>query len=194
MRTLFIDFDGTICHDRFWRSLQSDEIEQVENFLFSGQNSLVTDWMKGAYTAEEINKLVSDKTGLAYEYLWGIFVQDCKTMRVETKLLELINQLRGAFHVVLITGNMDCFNRFTIPSLQLDKYFDVIVNSFDEKQLKTDDGGASFIKHNKGRLHDAILIDDSAKTCATFQTLGGTAYLITHQDDTMQHLRHLLDQ
>lgn len=191
MKTLFVDFDGTICHDRFWRSLNSADNRKIQDFLFSGKNSLVVEWMRGAYTSEEINELVAKGTGLDYEYIWSVFVHDCKTMSVQSEILNQINQLRNKFHVVLITGNMDCFSRFTVPSLQLDSYFDVIVNSFDEKQLKTDDAGFSFMKHVKGNIQEAILIEDSEKSCEIFKGLGGNAYRVINREDTLKHLQNL---
>jgi beta-phosphoglucomutase-like phosphatase (HAD superfamily) len=191
MQTLFVDFDGTICHDRFWRSLNSSESKQIQDFLFSSNNSIVTDWMRGAYTSEEINELVAKETSLDYGYLWAAFENDCKSMSVQPEILGLINQLRSKFHVVLITGNMDCFSRFTVPSLQLDNYFDVIVNSFEEKQLKTDNNGSSFIKHVKGNIEDAILIEDSEKSCEVFKGLGGKAHRVINKEDTIKHLQNL---
>lgn len=192
MKTLFVDFDGTICHDRFWRSLPINENKRIQDFLFSGHNSIVLDWMKGVYTSEEINELVANETGLVYEYLWRTFVSDCKNMIVEKEILEAILQLRNKFHVVLITGNMDCFTRFTVPSLKLQEYFDVIVNSFEEKRLKSDENGSSFIKHCRGNISDATLIEDSEKSCKIFINLGGVAHRVIEKDDTLKYLRNLV--
>ncbi len=191
MRTLFIDFDGTICHDRFWRSLDKDSCAKVQNLLFSGKNQIVRDWMRGVYSSEEINQMVAKETSVEYDSLWSLFVRDCQTMRVEPEILALINDLRNSFHVVLITGNMDCFSRFTVPSLQLNKYFDAIVNSFDEKQLKSENGGNSFTKYVKGKITDAILIEDSENSCKVFESLGGTAYRVASQSDTLKHLKNI---
>jgi FMN phosphatase YigB (HAD superfamily) len=191
MKTLFIDFDGTICHDRFWRSLPKDENQQIQDFLFSGSNSVVVDWMKGVYTSEEINQMVANETGLRYEYIWDAFVDDCKNMYVKKEILDAVKLLRKDFHIVLITGNMDCFTRFTVPSLQLNDYFDVIVNSFEEKQLKTDNNGYTFTKYLKGDIHDAILIEDSEKSCEIFSSLGGAAYRVLEKDDTQKYLLSL---
>lgn len=153
---------------------------------------MVVDWMKGTYTSEEINRIVSEETGLDYQYLWEIFVEDCKNMSVELETLETISKLRDVFTVVLITGNMDCFDRFTASTLQLNKYFDVIVNSYNEKQLKTDDIGSTFTKYLKGDIKDAILIEDSEKSCLVFSQLGGTALRVINNDDTLKHLLKLL--
>ena len=192
MKTLFIDFDGTICHDRFWRSLPKDENQQIQDLLFNGNNSIVVDWMKGVYASEEINELVSKETGLRYEYLWETFVHDCKTMYVSKEILEKVKLLRNQFHIVLITGNMDCFTRFTVPSLKLQEYFNVIVNSYEEKQLKTDENGYTFTKHLKGDIQNAILIEDSEKSCEVFNNLGGKAYQVTDNSGTLKHLYNLI--
>jgi SAM-dependent methyltransferase len=86
---------------------------------------------------------------------------------------------------------MDCFNRFTTPALQLEKYFDDIVNSYNEKQLKDDNHGEQILKimtQERSIAKDCILIDDSKKTCKVFESLGGQAYLITKENDVDVHL------
>ena len=87
MQTLFVDFDGTICHDRFWRSLPQTEHDKVQEILFKQNNEMVVDWMKGKYSSEDINQFVATKTGIEYARLWEIFQDDCKTMRVDDKIL-----------------------------------------------------------------------------------------------------------
>lgn len=87
---------------------------------------------------------------------------------------------------------MDCFSRFTVPSLKLQDYFDVIVNSFEEKQLKTDENGYTFTKYLKGDIHDAILIEDSEKSCEIFSNLGGVANRVIEIDDTEKYLIDLI--
>lgn len=192
MRTLFVDFDGTICHDRFWRSLAEKEYELVQQTLFRGGHSVVRDWMRGLCTSEFVNDFVSKQTGIPYEQLWDVFVSDCESMRVEAKLLELLVELRPDYHLVLITGNMDCFDRFTLPALKLDQYFDVIVNSSNEGQLKSDNDGETFKKYVKGDLKEAILIEDSEKSCAVFTAIGGTALRVVTKNATAEYFSKLL--
>ncbi len=193
MQTLFIDFDGTICHDRFWQALPSDEYQKISTLLFSGGNQRVVDWMLGKYTAEEITQYVSHETGLDYQYLWSELEAGCSNMHIESELLQIIQQLRNRFHVVLITGNMDTFSRFTIPSLELNKHFDVIVNSFDVQALKTDNNGLQFIKHSHSNdVSRDFLVEDSVNSCKCFKKLGGTALQVTHETPTLTHLEGLL--
>lgn len=192
---LFCDFDGVLCHDRFWSKLPVNYLEQVKNFLMIGEPSLIDEWMRGKYSAEEINVLVSKEIGMPYEELWGMFVQNCKTMCVSMPALELLNELRKDYLVILITGNMDSLARFTIPSLGLDKYFDHIVNSFYEGALKTDNGGETFTKYLlqlNAEVSESIVIDDSNRVCKVFRELGGTALRVTPEEDAVFHLKRLL--
>jgi hypothetical protein len=83
-----------------------------------------------------------------------------------------------------MTDNMDCFTRFTVPSIGLQKYFDYIANSSDEKMLKDENGGELFVRTVKkleGDLHRSILIDDSHSICTLFEKLGEQSYRITKE-------------
>ena len=191
---LFCDFDGTLCHDRYWRSLPPDEHKKVQELLFRNDTTLVNDWMRGRYSAEEINQFVSEKTGMPFKKLWGIFVDDCKTMQVSKKLLERLHCLRSRYAVILITGNMDSFSRFTQPALMLENYFDCISNSFYENIHKKDNRGEIFLKYAERYnvpIQNCILFDDSEGVCKVFTELGGTAYLVDSDQNFFSQLKNL---
>lgn len=188
---LFVDFDGTICHDRYWSSLEPKHYEQVQELLFRGDTKRVNDWMRGEYSAEEVNEFVADEIGMPYEKLWELFVSDCKSMRVSNETLRRLSDLRQKFTVILITGNMDSFSRFTVPALQLERYFDHISNSYHEGRHKTDDNGSLFLDYTErygSPIDECKVIDDNEKVCAVFSKLGGTAYQITPETDISYHL------
>lgn len=191
MRTLFIDFDGTICFDRFWQNLPAHEYKLIEELLFKQNRAMVVDWMRGVYTSEDINHFVSEKTGIPYEKLWDVFVTGCKNMVVSPDILKQIGILRSRFYIVLITGNMDSFDRFTAPSLKLTEHFDTVVNSYTETVLKFENDGATFRKYLKGDIRDAILIEDSQKSCDAFLKLGGVVYQITPERTALSYLNEL---
>ncbi len=181
---LFIDFDGTLCHDRFWRSLGPDHSKKIQSSLFSQDLRLVTDWMKGAYSSEEVNEKLALTLNVPFGFLWETFVKDCAGMSVDEAVLKKVNGLRKKYKTVLITDNMDCFERFTVPALKLDEYFDVIVCSSKEKMLKNEDGGKLFrdvMLRFDGIPAQSILIDDSKRSCSTFEALGGRSFLITKE-------------
>lgn len=39
--TILIDFDGTVCFDRFWRSIDRGMQEQIRSYLFGQNDKLV---------------------------------------------------------------------------------------------------------------------------------------------------------
>jgi FMN phosphatase YigB (HAD superfamily) len=188
---IFIDFDGTICHSKFWRSLDDDLAQKVQKLVFKDNRVKVNDWMRGKCTAEEINQLVADELAINYDELWEVFVKDCQTMEVDTEVLEKIQSLRDRYKTVLITDNMDNFSRFTVPALHLENYFDTIVSSSEVGKMKKDDQGQLFVDYAVAlgsSIQECYLLDDSMDTCSLFQELGGKAYQITPDRDTMYYL------
>ncbi len=192
---LFCDFDGVLCHDKYWQSLPPEENRLIQNLLFGEDRTIVNDWMRGKYSAETINEMISQNTGIPYDRLWATFVSDCQTMRIVDGALEKILCLRNQFSIILITGNMDSFTRFTLPALKLDQYFDLISNSFYEGKLKTDNDGQIFLdftdKFNTN-IASCFVLDDSPNVCAIFEKLGGQALLVTSKYDLVYHLNNLL--
>jgi len=191
---IFVDFDLTICYDRYWRSLKSPYQDRLQILLFGEDRTRVNEWMKGKYTAEEINQFVAREIDFPNEDLWKIFVDDCITMKVSQSVLERLSALRDKYTVILMTGNMDSFSRFTVPVLSLDKYFDSISNSFHEGKFKTDNNGEIFIEYvtkYEAPLKECIAIDDNKDVCSVFEQLGGTAYLVSPDKDINYYLKLL---
>lgn len=181
---LFIDFDGTLCHDKFWRSLDLNINKKIQEYLFGPDNRIVNRWMKGGCTSEDINLMLSKELDVNYEILWSAFVRDCETMLIEPGVIEKIYKLRQQYKTILITDNMDCLDRFTVPALGLDKYFDQIVNSYYEKTSKNDDNGKLFKKvseNNSIEIKNSILLDNSKGTCEIFSKLGGISFFVTKE-------------
>jgi len=180
--TLFVDFHGTICNDRYWRSLSSGQQQTLQSFLFQEHSHLVDEWMRGLHTAEAINAIVAAELNLSYDAVWTAFVADCRSMYVPPAILSRLRLLRSLANIVLMTGNMDSFTRFTAPALGLDGYFDAISNSFDEGRLKTDDDGSLFSQYASRfgtPIEHCVVVDDADDVCAVFAALGGKALQVT---------------
>ncbi len=201
-KLLFVDWDGTLSDGRFWSSLRDTASTQyeigkkIQDYLFSSKSGgkLVKKWMKGKVTSEHINKHLSLELRVEYDFLWSVFKSDCLSMPVFQESLDAIQSLRTECIVVLITGNMDSFTRFTRPSLKLDDYFDEIVNSSDVGKLKTEYRGSEFkriAKKYSTALKESVLIDDSKKVCEVFEKLGGTSMLVSTRQNTFAKLSEL---
>jgi FMN phosphatase YigB (HAD superfamily) len=184
---LFVDWDGTLTQDLYWRSMEPAYHKIVQSLLFGVDTRRVHAWMRGGCTAEEVNRWLALQLGLPFQQVWDVFVQDCRTMQVDTELLMRLHALRGHVTTVLMTGNMDSFTRFTVPALGLERYFDHISVSFDEGMHKSDNDGELFLKYSNllGIPIDACaLVDDNSEICRIFRRLGGTAHQVSSPLET----------
>jgi len=183
---LFIDFVGTMCHDRFWKSLGEDDYARVNGFLFD-DGKLVNAWMRGDYSSEQICVILAKELNIVYPRLWDSLLGDCSSMRVAADDLGKIDKLREHYTMAIVTANMDCFDRFIVPALGLDKHFDFIVNSCNGGVFKHDGNGNESglfevaLSKTGADINASILIDDSEKACAAFKKLGGRVLKVDKQ-------------
>jgi len=189
IKNILIDFHNTICFDKFLRSIKEREYNLISELLFQKNTEMINDWMIGKYTSEDIGKFVSEQTGLDYKYIWNNFIEDCKTMYVDAEVINLIKQVRGnGYKVFLVTDNMDCFDRFTLPALKLDLVFDAIYNSYNYKCLKSTGLFDEVKKVENIDFTQSIMIDDSKSVIDTFKSLGGACRTVTSINDVKEIL------
>ena len=188
---LFVDFSGTLSNDKYWRSLPEDKFAILQRHFFGQNMNMVRNWMRGQYTSEQINIVAANQVGMNPLELWEIFVRDCETFSVEEETLAMIQALRNKYTVVLITENMDCFDRFVVPHLNLDDYFDHICNTWNEGRLKSDENGSLFLKYAGDGIEKAYLVDDSSSAGVVFRALGGTHFHVQGLEHTREYLAKL---
>ena len=71
-QNIFIDFDGTICFDYFWRSASQEVNKIITKFLFQDNTTLIENWMRGNLSSENIVTLIAENTGLDYDLIYDI--------------------------------------------------------------------------------------------------------------------------
>jgi hypothetical protein len=192
---LFIDFNGVVSYNPFWVTLKNPDHEMhkysdfIEKYLFKDNISIVMDWMIGKYTSEEIHKLLEKEVGAPYDKLFPIFCQECANIDISEKILEKVRNLRKYYYCILITDNMDSFDRFTLTNNPILKdSFDQIDNSYTIKLFKKANGGQYFkdrINEQKAITVNCILVDDSKNNCALFESLGGKAFITKAEDQVL---------
>ncbi|MFH0906893.1 MAG: hypothetical protein V1829_01410 [bacterium] len=200
-KVFFIDFDGVLSYVPFWHSLKDPNHElhnylsSIENFLFKENSNLVNEWMTGKHSSEDIHRIISKNLNISYSSLFEAFEKDCKDMKVSKKVLNKLSNLKKDYYLILSTGNMDSFDRFTLPSEKyLFKVFDQIHNSFNLGMLKTSNNGEYFknvVRDKKVSFSNCYLIDDSQKACNLFEILGGKAYCAKKEDEVLNFLNLL---
>jgi len=123
-------------------------------------------------------------------------VEDCKKIEVSTKILEKLQELPANYLRIMVTDNMDSFDRFFLPESKiLRDTFDEINNSFYVKKLKSDRDGECFLdilKNYDIGIADCILVDDSTQNCETFQKLGGKYYNSKTEEEVLEALDNLI--
>jgi hypothetical protein len=182
---LFIDFNGVISYNNFWKELEAESHplhsyhQPIENFLFKEKPEIIKDWMLGKYTSEEIHEILNDAVGVPYLQLFEIFERGCRNIDISSSVLEKIQELRKDYYCILATGNTDSFDRFTLPSNPiLQESFDEIDNSYNLGIFKTTSNGQYFLDKAKElgvEISKCVVIDDSASVCKVFKNLGGRA-------------------
>lgn len=188
---LFIDWDGTLCHSRFW-SLNQDICEKAQEPLFQKNQALVHEWMRGEKSAEQVCEWLAQEIGEDYQLIWDGLAESCRNMEFSEIARELINTIKQRSYVALVTDNMDCFSKITVPALSLNQVFDKILNSYELRKMKNYENGSVYSDYAKFKnipLSKTHLIDDSTKTCDLFKTLGGEAHRTKGVLETIEILK-----
>ena len=194
-QNIFVDFDGTICFDYFWRSAPKEIKKVIDKFLFQDNTYLLEDWMRGKKSSEDINQIISDKCNLNCSTIWDYFVTDCENMFISEDILRALSACKKNNVLILITDNMDCFNRFTKNKLKLSDYFHYVFNSCDYGCLKDDPPQRGLFKKiidlQGFNIQKSVLLDNSQKNFDIFNHLGGSSFLIKDKHDIVSVLNML---
>jgi FMN phosphatase YigB (HAD superfamily) len=188
---VFFDFDGVLCTDRFYTVLVQIypmALSFINDKIFGGPQKYADSWMRGKFSYQEINALISEATGIPFSKVTELFITGIRQMRINHALIQFALSLkRRGIRIALVTNNMDIFDEITIPEKNLDDIFPVIINSFDYKLMKQDENGKLFdIALGKLGLDSYLgvyLVDDSPTYCTIFAAKGGNAYQYSGQKE-----------
>lgn len=175
-QVVFLDWDGTVCGSRFWGHWEDDRAHAPMNQLiqeqfFRATPGILTEWMRGEWSAEDIAKIISQSTAIPASTLLQGLRESCELMQLfNDNILPAVKNLRdNGVMVVVATDNMDTFTRWTVPALKLDKHFDDILSSHTLRALKRDKDAAGrssffgrFFAENQIDSTATVLIDDGA--------------------------------
>jgi hypothetical protein len=103
----------------------------------------------------------------------------CKRLNFNQAVLDFALAQRDAGRkTALVTANMDVFTKIVVPCHQLDKIFDIILNTFDYKELDKQRLWPVAFQYFGNDIHyaNSLLIEDGETEPAKFRKLGGYAY------------------
>ena len=173
-KVVFVDWAGTLSHSMFWsrwRETAPARWQRVQRRLF-GDPTLVRDWMRGRYTAEEIVGLLATGDDLPLTGWVAELERSCCEMQLaDASIRVLLPALRSiGVKVVIATDNMDTFGRWTVPSLGLLELVDEVLDSSRLGCLKDDrdPSGRSPFFHSWFAAHgigpaESVLFDDGGQ-------------------------------
>jgi len=174
LKTLFIDWDGTLSNSKFWENCDNPKlppqiIQAFTEYLFRDAHNLVSEWMRGFRSSATIVTVLADVFGLDGNLLYDELRKSCERMRlVDSTIPSLVQKIRAkGTKVVIATDNMDTFQNWTVAALGLDEIFDGVLDSPSRGSLKADiDNGYSpffglYLSQQGVKPHESILIDNS---------------------------------
>jgi FMN phosphatase YigB (HAD superfamily) len=204
-KVIFIDWNKTLSFDLFWGHLQDTthplhkHVSKIEKWLFLDHRDVISPWMRGEYVVEDIVGQMHRDTGVDSHVIFDELKKSCEEMTFcVSGIEELIREIRKkGIKVVIATDNMDTFPRFTVPSLELDKVFDGILDSHTIKHLKDDEKPADkilffdqYLTENNYSYKDVVLLDDSPDSTGKYDRLGFERILI----DGPESLQKILEE
>ena len=205
-KIIFIDWDQTLNHFRFWghwRTTRPADFDIIQQQLFGpSQRDRIHAWMRGQLTSEDICGWLESEHGWPASRLMRELQQSCQSEGfTDPSVANLIARLRTrGSRIVIATDNMDTFNRWTIPAMDLSAHFDAILNSFDLGALKSDvaDNGRwpffdQFMKNQGVSYKDCVLIDDSTNLEPIANQFGLPYRRVAEHQLLGDHLTALLD-
>lgn len=214
-KVIFVDWHGVLSRDPFWMSILNQrqhplhqQLSDSVETLFSQNNTLISDWMRGKVKASEIVDSMDLKLHEPYNatYLVRKLIEDCQLMRTNSNLFHILRkaQNNGAF-IVLATDNMDCFfeqiqrsrslkrnrqklnnltNKGNLSLKDSVTLFDDVLCSSELGILKREDPSRFFggwLKKLSLNFQNSLLLDDLEENCAPFRSAGGTTITVSKE-------------
>ena len=156
----------------------------IQQHIFS-KDDLVNDWMRGditlQYIAEELAPIVDMKTPRIVEFL----ERGCTSLDFNEAVLTFaIEQRRQGKRTAIVTGNMDVFTNIVVPHHNLKSKFDIIINSFDHREIDKSVLWAKVFESLGDGIgyRQSLLIEDGENNVMKFRKHGGHAYQYTNDE------------
>lgn len=203
-RVIFVDWNGVLCNDVYWSSIATkpnhpfhDRVTESRNWLFGEQRDLVDAWQKGQVSSREvIGRLNIRLDGrCSGDYLLRRLERDCREMKADSTLLNVLATARKESYVVLATDNIDSFFDQLDDKPELQEVLDGVLCSSAIGRLKGKDIVGFFepwLSEHHLSFRQALLMDDSPKICAAFAAAGGHPLLFQSVSQAADELRSWL--
>ncbi len=204
-KVIFIDWNKTLSYSLFWEQLQNPNhkynkyLKPIEKWLFVDNREIINSWMRGVINAKDVAKRISKDTNIPEEIILNELKISCQKMKLcSTKITNLISKIQKKnIKVVIATDNMDVFDQYTIPAMNLHSIFDGVINSSNIGFLKDDPEPKDsilffddYLKKYNLKYEDSVLLDDSPDKTGKYKKLGFDRILIKTPKELLEELNN----
>jgi hypothetical protein len=181
IKCIVFDFGFTLCPDLYFKVAPPGHPywrDVIQEHIFD-QSSLLEQWMIGNLTIIEIAGIVSRYIPLEIETIVRLMEKGCERLNFNKAVWDFVLAQRDAGRkTALVTANMDVFTKVVVPCHQLDRAFDVIINTFDYKELRKELLWPIAFRQLGNDIHfgNSLLIEDGYTEPAKFRKLGCYSY------------------
>ncbi len=181
IRCVVFDFGFTLSSDLYFSLVPPDcprWSEIIQERVFA-EPQIVRRWMEGGMTIADIAGLLAKYVAMDRDSIVSTMEKGCEHMRMNPAVWDFaLEQKSRGKKTALVTANMDVFTKVVVPAHRLDQVFDVIVNSFDYRDLHKEHLWPVAFQRLGGDVQywNSLLIEDGETEPARFRRLGGQAY------------------
>ncbi len=196
IRCIVFDFGFTLSSDLYfkvappgyphWRDV-------IQKHIFD-EPQIAEQWMVGNLTIENMAGIISRYINMDVTSIVETMEQGCEHLTFNQAVWNFALAQRGSGRkTALVTANMDVFTKVVVPCHRLHEVFDVIVNTFDYKELRKERLWPIAFQRLGNDIHygNSLLIEDGDTEPARFRELGGYAYQYSTDELFVEWLRSI---
>ena len=191
---IVFDFGFTLSPDLYFKVPPPecpDWQNLIQQHIFSNAD-LIDNWMRGVVTIRDIAAELAPIVGMKVPRIVGFMELGCTNLDFNEAVLNFaISQREQGRKTAIVTGNMDVFTKIVVPCHHLGDKFDVIINSFDYREIDKSVLWAEAFEclGNGIGYSQSLLIEDGEKNVRKFREHGGYAYQYTNDERFLMWLK-----
>ena len=165
--------------------------ELIQEHIF-GHPTLVDEWMAGEHTLADMAGILAPHVGMDVPSIVRTMEAGCRRLAFNPAVLDFaLAQRPSGRKTALVTGNMDVFTSVVVPAHGLDRIFDVILNTYDCRELdKSVLWPIAFERLGPEIGYpNSLLIEDSLNAVRAFRAARGYAHRYRGDEEFVAWLR-----
>lgn len=175
------DFGFTISSDLYFK-IPPPECPNFQDLIqqhIFANDALVNDWMRGDVTLTDVARRLAPIVCMEVPRILDFLELGCQSLDFNEAVWNFaLEQRQQGRKTAIVTGNMDVFTKVVVPYHDLAAQFDVIINSFDYREIDKSVLWVRAFELLGGGIgySQSLLIEDGQGNVEKFRAHGGYAY------------------